>query len=138
MGQHIDQFCEDLRLKLTNIDRGLADLKAKIDSKALNAEQDVRHHLDLVSKRIEQDRAKVSASQAEVKNWVEDRKTATREKIAEWKAGWDISKLQGRADAAERYAVAAVDIAAGALDEAYQASLEAWLAREDANAALAK
>jgi predicted nucleic acid-binding Zn-ribbon protein len=138
MGQRIDQFCEDFRLKLTNIDSGLEGLKAKIDGKAQSAEQDVRKHLEWVQKRIEQGRAKVSASQAEVKNWVEDKKTATSEKIAEWKAKRETSKLQNRADRAEQYAAATIVVAVAALDEAEQASLEAWLARQDANAAKPK
>jgi predicted nucleic acid-binding Zn-ribbon protein len=138
MAQRIDQFCEDLRLKLTNIDSGLSGLKAKIDGKTQNVEQDVRGHLERVQKRVEQGRDKVSASQAELKNWVEDKKTATSEKIAEWKAKRETSKLQNRADKAERYAAAAIDIAVAAVDEAEQASLEAWLAREDANAVLPK
>ncbi len=138
MGQHIDQFCEDLRLKLTNIDSGLSGLRSKIDSKAQGAEQDVRSHLDKVQKRIEQGRTKVSASEADVKNWVEDKKTSTQTKIAEWKARRETSKLQSRADKAERYAAAALEVAVAALDDAEEASLEAWLAREDANAALPK
>jgi len=40
--------------------------------------------------------------------------------------------LQNRADNAERYAAAAVDVAVAALDEAEEAALEAWLARQDA------
>ena len=138
MGQRIDQFSEDLRLKLTNIESGLSSLKSKIDGKAQNVQQDVRSHLDRLQKRVEQGRGKVSASQAEVKNWVEEKKTATNEKIAEWKAKRETSKLQNRADNAERYAAAAFDIAVAALDDAEQASLEAWLAREDANAVLPK
>lgn len=138
MGQRIDQFCEAVRLKLTNIDSGLEGLNAKIDGKAQSAEQDVRKHLEWVQKRIEQGRAKVSASQAEVKNWVEDKKTATSENIAEWKAKRETSKLQNRADRAEQYAAATIVVAVAALDEAEQASLEAWLARQDANAAKPK
>ena len=71
--------------KLTNIETGLKSLKSTIDAKAHHAEQDVRSHLDAVNKRIEQDRAKVTAAQAEVKNWVDEQKAATSEKIAEWK-----------------------------------------------------
>ena len=44
--------------------------------------------------------AKVSAAQAEVKDWVDERKTATRDKISEWKAKRETSKLQNRADKA--------------------------------------
>jgi hypothetical protein len=138
MGQRIDQFSENLRVKLTNIDNGLNGLKAKIDGKAQDAEQKVRSHLEKVQRQMEQNRAKVSASQAEVNEWVEDRKVATADKIAEWKAKRETSRLQNRADKAEQYAAAANIVASAAVDEAEQAALESWLAREDANAAQAK
>ncbi|HEY3642031.1 MAG TPA: hypothetical protein VGL31_13115 [Xanthobacteraceae bacterium] len=133
MGQDIDQFCEDLRLKLTNIDSGLGDLRAKIDGKVEHAEQEVRSHLDKVRKRMEQGRAKIAADEAEIKNWADTQKTATSDKLAEWKANREASRLQSRADEAERYAAAAADIAAAALDDAEEAALESWLARQDAN-----
>jgi len=138
MGQRIDQFCENLRQKLTKTDSGLDGLKAKIQGKATHVEQDVQSHLDRVHKRIEQGRAKVSAAQADMKNWAEQRKAVTSDKIAEWKSKWETGKLQSRAHNAERYAVAAIDVAVAAVDEAEQASLEAWLARRDADPAQAK
>jgi hypothetical protein len=138
MGQRIDQFCEDLRQKLTMTDRGLDGLKAKIQGKATHVEQDVQSHLDRVHKRIEQGRAKVSAAQADMKNWAEQRKAVTSDKIAEWKSKWETGKLRSRADNAERYAAAAIDVAVAAVDEAEQASLEAWLGRRDADTAQAK
>jgi hypothetical protein len=138
MGQRIDQFCETLRQKLTMTDSGLEGLKAKIQGKATHIEQDVQSHLDRVHQRIEQGRAKVSAAQADMKNWAEQRKAVTSDKIAEWKSKWETGKLQSRADNAERYAAAAIDVAVVAVDEAEQASLEAWLARQDANTAQAK
>jgi hypothetical protein len=138
MGQRIDKFSEDLRLKLTNIDSGLSGLKAKLDGKAQNAEQEARSYFEKVQKRIEQDRAKVSTAQTEVKNWLEQRKTATRDTIAEWKAKRETSKLQNRADKAEHYAAAAIVVALAGVDEAEQAALEAWLARQDANSAQTK
>jgi hypothetical protein len=53
----------------------------------------------------------------------------------EWKDKREKAKLQSRAESAERYGVAAALIALAAVDEAEQAVLEAWLAREDADAA---
>jgi len=50
MNQRIDQFCEDLRQKLTSIDSGLGGLKAKIDGKVQNAEQEVSTQLERVQK----------------------------------------------------------------------------------------
>ncbi len=138
MGQHIDQFSEDLRLKLTKIHDGLDGLKTKIEGKAQNAEQEVRGHLQDVQQHIERERSKVSAAQAEVKGWAENRKNATRDKIVEWKAKRETSKLLQRADDAERYASAAADVAFAAVDDAEQAALEAWLARQDANSAPAR
>ena len=138
MGQRIDQFCEQLRTKLTQIDTSLNDLKGKIDSKARNVDQDARVHLDKVEKRIAQDKTKVSAAQAKMKDWIEARKVETQAKIAEWKSKRETSKLQNRADRAEQYAAAAIVVAASAVDEAEQASVEAWLARQDADSAAAK
>jgi hypothetical protein len=138
MGHRIDQFCETLRQKLTMTDNSLDGLKVKIQGKATHVEQDVQSHLDRVHERIEQGRAKVSAAQADMKNWAEQRKAVTSDKIAEWKSKWETGKLQSRADNAERYAAAAIDVAVAAVDEAEQASLEAWLARQDADTAQAK
>jgi hypothetical protein len=138
MGRRIDQFCEQLRTKLTQVDTGLQDLKGKIDSKARNADQDVRAHLDKVEKRIAQDQTKVNAAQAKTKDWVEARKAETQTKIAEWKSKRETNKLQNRADRAEQYAAATIVVAAAAVDEAERASVEAWLARQDADSVQAK
>ncbi len=138
MAKQIDKFGEALRSKLSNIETNLNSLKSTIDAKAHHAEQDVRSHLDEVDKRLEQDRAKVTAAQAEVRNWVDEQKAATREKVAEWKTKRETAKLQHRAESAERYAGAAIVLAAAALDEAEHAVLQAWGARIDANVAQGK
>lgn len=138
MTKHMNEFTEDLRLKLANIESGFDALKAKIDSKAEHSEQDVRKYLDEVRHRIKQGEAKVTAAQSEMKHWVEEHKNATREKIAEWRAKRETTKLQKRADKAEQYSAAAIVLAAAALDEAERSVLEAWLARHDADVATAK
>ena len=135
MNERIDQFCENLRVKLTSIDDNMQALKAKIDSKARTAEQDVQSHLDTVKRRVAQDRTKLAAAQADIMKWAEEREAVTDEKIAEWKAKLEKAKLKGRAEAAERYAAGAAVVASAAVDEAEQASLEAWLARKDADSA---
>jgi light-regulated signal transduction histidine kinase (bacteriophytochrome) len=135
MSERIDQFCENLRIKLTIIDKKMQQLKTKIDSKAQTAEQEVRTRLGVVKNRIAQDRTKLETAQADVKKWVDDFKLASNEKIAEWKAKREKAKLRSRAENAERYAVAAALVALGAVDAAEQATLEAWLARKDAETA---
>jgi hypothetical protein len=135
MSERIDQFCENLRIKLTSLDKNIQQLKAKIDSKAQTAEQEVRTQLDAVKNRIAQDRTKLETAQADVRKWVDDLKLASNEKIAEWKAKREKAKLRSRADNARRYAVAAAVVALAAVDAAEQAALEAWLARKDAETA---
>jgi hypothetical protein len=135
MSERIDQFCENLRIKLASLDKNMEQLKAKIDSKAQTAEQEVRTQLGAVKNRIAQDRTKLETAQADVQKWVGDFKLASNEKVAEWKAKREKAKLQSRAENAERYAVAAAVVALGAVDEAEQAALEAWLAHKDAETA---
>ena len=135
MSERIDQFCENLRVKLTSIENSMEALKTGIDSRAQTAEQEVRTHLDVIKKRIDQERPKVTAAQADIKKWVEERKATTNQKIAEWKAKSEKARLKSWADFAESYARAAAATALAAVDEAEQASLEAWLARKDADSA---
>ena len=85
MSKTIDKFCEDLRLKLTNIESGLGSLKTKMEGQKQQAEQEVRRHLDAVQKRIAQEQAKATAARAEIKAWLDNKKTITEEKVAEWK-----------------------------------------------------
>ena len=93
----------------------------------------MQDHLDAVKRRLDLEQAKVRAAQADMKNWAEEQQAITGEKIAEWRARREIAKLQNRADRAERYAAAAAEVAVATVDEAERASLEAWLARADAD-----
>jgi hypothetical protein len=135
MSERIDQFCENLRVKLRSIENNMQALKSKIDARARTAEQDVRNELEGIKKRMEQDRAKVAVAQADTKKWLEECRTATNEKIAEWKAKSEKARLQSRADIGEKYALGAAVVALEAISQAQQASLEAWLARKDAETA---
>jgi hypothetical protein len=63
---------------------------------------------------------------------------STADRVAEWKSNRETSKLQNRADKAERYAAATIAVALAAVDEAEQAAIEAWLTRQDANSPLAQ
>jgi predicted nucleic acid-binding Zn-ribbon protein len=135
MGEHINQFCEELRVKLTTVENNVKDLKKKIDGKAQTAEKDALAGLSTFRTDIERGRAKVAAAQEEIKKWADEQKNTAREKVAEWKAKHERAKLQHRAESAERYAKAAMVVALSAVDEAAHAALEAWLARADAEGA---
>jgi len=131
MGPHIDEFCGEICLKLVDIDEELRYLKITIREKARHAEPVVRSQLDKVMKRIACNQSKVAAARAQVEHWITDKaKDALfrNEEIPEDRTG-----NLGRAAEADRYAVACIDLAIAAVDEAERAALEAWLVREDAN-----
>jgi len=129
VGQRIDQLCEDLRIKLWDIDIAFNGLKAKMEGGPGAAEEAVRDELAQVRERIESERAKIAAAQVKVKDW-ESRENAANDKIAKRNANGELHRLQKRAEHAESYAAASIDVALAAVDEAERASLEAWLARK--------
>jgi hypothetical protein len=133
--QNLNQFAEDVRVRLANIDSGLKSLKTKVGGDARRAEAEARNQLAKVSADIEASKPKLAAAEAQMTQWVEAQKTATTRRVAEWKATQDFGKLQARAAQAERYAAAARDVAVTALHGAHQAALEAYLANKDASTA---
>ena len=64
--------------------------------------------------------------------------SAAKDAAAALKVKGETAKLKARAEAAEHYALAAVDVAVAAIDAAEHAALEAWLARRDADHAPGK
>jgi len=136
--QQADRFSENLKAKLAEANRQLEAFNEKIKAGKENAEEEVRARLDQLEKGIEQDRAKLEKAQAELKHWAEAKKDATAAQIAEWKAKHETRVLEDRAERADRYAAASIEVAAAAIADAQQAALEAWLSRQDANAARSK
>jgi hypothetical protein len=136
--QNLDQFSAEVRARLANIDSGLKSLKTKADSDAKQAEAEARSQLAKLSADIEATKPELATAEAQMTQWVQAQKAATTQKIAEWKSTEDFGKLQAHAAQAERYAVAARDVAVAALNGAHQAALEAYLARKDANTASRK
>ena len=135
MSDQIGHILKDLRQKLTEADDRMETVNDRIIGWSKHAEEEVRGELDKVKKRIELGRAKVAQAHADIESWLQVQEKETSEVIATWKKRHEIEKLENRADKAERYAVAALGVVVAALDEAEQASLEAWLARRDAKSA---
>src|SRR5215469_14325386 len=101
--------------------------KIKSVSKELHAK------LDRMDKRLKDLTASAKGGTEKAK--VEEKKTATSEKIAAWKEQRDVKKLASLADSTEQYAVASMQLAAAAVDQAERAAVAAVVARMDADAA---
>jgi hypothetical protein len=134
MSETFDKFCSDLRTKINDAEKRLKDLRTSAKNAGQKAKDDANAHLAGLDNKAKGQRAKIEAAEAKVKAWAQEKATITSDKIAEWKAGLQLKKLTARADDAESYAVAAMEIAAAAVDEAERAAIEAVVARIDADA----
>jgi hypothetical protein len=135
MNEKVDSFCKELRAKLDRVDKRIKDLKAGAKGATEKAKVEAQAQLAALENRARDQRAKVQATEAKTKAWIDEKKTATSENIAVWKAQRDVKKLAAHADSAEDYAVASMQLAAAAVDEAERAAVEAVVARMDSDAA---
>jgi hypothetical protein len=135
MNEKLDNFCKELRTKLDGVDKRLKDLKAGAKGATEKAKVEARSQLTALESRAKDQRAELKSTEAKAKAWLEEKKAATGEKIAAWKAKHDVKKLAARADSAGDYAVASMQLAVAAVDEAERAAVEAVVTRMDADAA---
>jgi hypothetical protein len=138
MNEKIDSFSKELRTKVDGVDKRLKDLKAHAKDATEKAKVEAKAQLAALDNRAKDHRAKVQSAEAKTKAWIEEKKTATGEKIAGWKAQHDVKRLAAHANSAEHYAVASMELAAAAVDEAERAAVEAVVSRMDADAAQPK
>jgi len=131
----------ELRGKVSDADKRLKDLSAGVKSKSektkAEAKAAVTARLAVMENTVRDGKARVAADNGKMKAWVEERKTMTQDKVAQWKEQRNARTLATRADGSEQYAIAAIQMAAVAVDEAEQSVVQATLDRMDADAAAA-
>ena len=137
MSEKIDQFCENLRVQLTNVESYLAKVGESIKSAPQEAQAAIQAKIDGAKAQHEQNMQKISDAGAKLEERAQEKKSEIEAQIQEWKTNREISKLESRADKAEIYAVAAIEFAAAATAEADLATLEAIVARMEAEEAKA-
>jgi hypothetical protein len=135
MNEKIESFCKELHTKLDGVEKRIKDLNAGAKGATEKAKVEAKAQLAALENRAKDQRAKVQSAEAKAKAWVEEKKTATSEKIAAWKAQRDTNKLAAHAEITEQYAVASMQLAAAAVDEAERSAVEAVVARMDADTA---
>jgi hypothetical protein len=137
MSQKVDEFCENLRVKLTGMESRVNELRAKVEHDREATKAAIDEKIDEAKEGIGSVKADAEAARARMKAQVDEKKTETKERIAEWKRDREVDKLEARAEDLEAYASWAILVAADALDEADVATLRAIQARLDADYAAA-
>ena len=90
MNEKIDGFWKELRTKLDGVDKRLHDLKGGAKGATEKGKAEAKAQLAALESRAKEQHAKVQSVEAKTKAWLEEKKTATSEKIAAWKAQHDV------------------------------------------------
>jgi len=133
MSQQIDSFCEKLHGKLNEMDYRLQQLKASAKAGSEKARQNLHSQAEKLRANLDADRASIEAAKIRMKDWAAGKKATFDEKVAQWKAQRKQEQLKRRAEAADEYASDAVAVAVAAVDDAYEAAIEAIIARGNAD-----
>ena len=135
MNIKIEAFVQELRAKLDGIDKRMKGLDASTKGATAKAQDEAKVQLAMLESRVRGHRAKVQSAEAKTKAWLDEKRAATAEKIAAWRAKHDAKTLTFYANSAEDYAMATMQVVALAIDEAERAAVQAVVARMDADAA---
>ena len=133
MSQNTDNLADKLSAKLDEASKRLNALAARAKDASEKAKTEAKAYLDSLEKKIDAQKAKLRESEANAKAWIQGKVNFTSAQIADWKAKREVRMLAVYADGAERYAAATMDLASAAIDEAERATVEAVLARMDAD-----
>jgi hypothetical protein len=127
----IDELGEKLH---TRLDKGLEQLKimkVHLEKAPKDAEAAVTTKLDAVKLALKEKKQECEAARERLHEMIQDKKTETRDSIADWKATLNHKKLEKRALRAEKLAGIRVEVALYAVLEAEEAILEAISARKE-------
>jgi uncharacterized protein YwgA len=133
MSEKIDQFCNNLRDKLTGVDDRIQGFKASVDSANANAKADIQSKLDKTRADFEAHKRKSDEALERIKANIEEKKNETKANIEEWKHSRETKKLEKRAQRAENYAADLAWLAMVSVEEAEYATFEAIAARIEAD-----
>ncbi len=129
----LDEIGKRLHGKIDSAIDGLKAAKTQLENVQKETEKAIQTKLAAAKENLEGKRQEIVAARASLEGLIEDKKAETEAAVAEWKAQHDRKKLEKRAERAEQYADACVEIALSAVVDAEIAILEAAAARKDAD-----
>jgi hypothetical protein len=131
MSDAITAFNVQMQTQMRAVQNSIEALNAKGMANAELADKEIRSQIRALEESGHKAKASLDAARAEVTKWADD-PVAT---VAGWKTKFDVSMLGARADRADKYALAASQVAAASVEAAQKAALDAKLARSEADTA---
>ena len=137
MSERGDQFIDNLRDHLNAAEARMDKVKASIGAAKSETRANIEGKITEAKAAAGAQKAKLEDAQAKMKTNLEEKKAATEEKVAKWKEERHVKKLANRAAWTEQDAEWAILVAQDAIDTANWRTLDAILARIDADEAAA-
>ncbi len=106
MSENIDNFTNNLRDKLNEIDDRLLSVKRTIESASEETQATIESKLNGVKAKLETKQHEFNAYRTKLKELASEKQAEVKSKVEEWKTKREIEKLNRRADRAENYAEA--------------------------------
>jgi hypothetical protein len=133
MTDAITAFNVQMQTQMRALQNSITALNAKGMANAELADKEIRSQIKALEESGLKAKSSLDGARAEVTKWADD-PIAT---VTGWKTKVDVSMLAARADRADKYALAASQVAAASVEAAQKAALDAKLARSEAEAAKA-
>ena len=133
MNDKLRLLCAELRLQLHAIDRTIEQIQTGPIALSHAAQAKAEARMDQVQHLIRKNRENVAVADAKVRAWVDHERGAANVQRPALPTAGQIQDLNARADDAESFALAVLDLADAAARECAHAILEAVLARSDAD-----
>ncbi len=131
MTDAITKFNVDLQAHLKEAQNRLTALNSQAAAGIEHANKELHRQVLALDERANTAKAAVESAHVEMKKWMADSVAA----VSDWKSKNDVVRLNGRADRADRYALAASQVAVASVEAAERAALDARLARAEADEA---
>ncbi len=133
MNQRIDQFRDNLRGRLAEVDNRIRSFKEGLDTANATAKAEINEQLDKAKADFAARKRDASAAHERIRSMLEEKKEQTATKVEAWVREREIEKMEARARLAEEYAAEQILLATATIEEAEVAMLEALAARVEAD-----
>ncbi|GAA4649849.1 hypothetical protein GCM10023116_21300 [Kistimonas scapharcae] len=135
MSDTLERMRTTLDTKLGAVMEQLKTTKNNLEAASGAIDEGIHSRLEEAKAKVQAKKQEADAARERLKTLIEEQKGDIKAQVEQWKANHEHDKLVKRAERAEDYAEACIELAMAAAVEAEEATLKAIVARQDAESA---
>lgn len=136
MSTAIDNFTNQLYDRLEGLEDRAKSLRNNIRSMLEETQAEIQSKLDKAKVNLNANKQEIDEYWVKLKTQFEEKESELKSQVEEWKINREVKHLKYRADQAESYANTTIFLAMATMEIAEKATLEAIVARRDAEIAI--